>query len=125
MVDCENSWCRGMLRVPPMELGVLARVVPICVGPLVSIVVCMWGTPAGLGGPHVAWRSRGESGGRRLANRMEHFVRWHPGGCLANRLHMLSALLPLWLLLGVLWPPALSNAVVCRWSGRPRQVSGP
>ena len=88
--------------VPPMELGLFARVVPICVGPLVSIVVCMLDTPAGFGGPHVPWRSEDESGDCKLRNRMEHWVRWLPGGCLANRLHMLWALLPLWLLLGVL-----------------------
>lgn len=50
-VGCESFWCRKGFRVPPMELGLFAGVVPICVGPLVSIVVCMWGTLDGFGGP--------------------------------------------------------------------------
>ena len=40
----------GVVRVF-VELGLFAGVVPICVGPLVSIVVCMWGTLDGFGGP--------------------------------------------------------------------------
>ena len=85
-----------------MELRLFGRVVPICVGRLVSIVVCRWGTPAGLGGTHAAWRSGDESDGYKLANRMGRWVHWQRGGCLADRLHMLEALLPLLFLLVVL-----------------------
>lgn len=46
---------------------------------------------------------RSESDGCRLANRMQRWVRWQPGGCRASKLHMLVALLLLLLLLlGVL-----------------------
>ena len=85
-----------------MELHLFARVVPICVGRLVSIVVCRWGTPAGLGGTHAAWRSGDESDRYKLANRMGRWVQWQRGGCLADKLHMLEALLPLLFLL-VVW----------------------
>ena len=85
-----------------MELHLFARVVPSCVGLLVSMAVCRWGTLAGPGGTRAAWRSGDELDGCRLANRMGRWVQWHPGGCPADRLHMLEALLPLLLMLGVL-----------------------
>ena len=95
VVRWEGSWCRVGFRVPPMELRLFGQVVPICVGRLVSIVVCRWGTPAGLGGTRAAWRSGDASDGCKLANRMGRWVQWQPGGCLADKLHMLEALLPL------------------------------
>ena len=81
--------------------------------------------PAGLGGTHAAWRSGDESDGYKLANRMGRWVQWQRGGCLADRLHMLEALLPLFVSAGGVVAPCVVQCGGVSWSSRPRSVFEP
>ena len=89
-------------RYHPWNFVCLAELFQSVLAVLCPLLFCRWGMPAGLGGTRAAWRSGDASDGCKLANRIGRWVQWQPGGCLADRLHMLGALLPLLFLLVVL-----------------------
>lgn len=75
----------SLVCLPELFQSVLALLYP-----LLSACGARW---MGLVGPHPAWRNGDASDGCKLASCMERLVRCHPGGCRANRLHMLWAVL--------------------------------